>query len=656
MLEKKTDMKERIAKANEKLTMYRNQNATEHERIVECDRFWKRTQRLLEDTNGTSKNKSKTKSAWLFNSIANKHADMMDNYPEPNILPREEGDKETASVLSKVLPVVLEQNNFEDAFSRAGWDKIVTGYSIYGVFWNPLKLNGLGDVEIKVIDPLKLYFDTCVEDIQQSQNVFYAEEVENEIILEAYPQLEGRLNTTKGDVSNKAYDETSKTQEQEKSAIVDWYYKKVTNGKTLLHYCKYIGDEVVYSSEDEEKKNKREIEKRNKEKQAQYETILSIAIESKQDTSMMETPDLEEYVEKGFYHDGKYPFVIDVLYPHRGKNIGFGYVDIMKDPQERVDKINDAITDNAFKRGKQRWFLSNSLGANPIELADWDKEFVKIESGADLQSKLVPLTIPPVGSDVVAARDAFIEELKETSGNRDFSQGGTTSGVTAASAIAALQEAGSKLSRNMIKDTYRSCKLIFDMVIERIRQFYDLPRQFRIMGNGEMSFQFVDNSDLQGKPIEVAGIGEIGQSEPIFDIDIKPQKSNPYTKMAQNELALEFMGRGFFNPQMADQAAMCLDMMNFDGKEELLLKIKQSGLLFDRCMQLLEMLASINPMLALQAAQMLQMQPPPQAIQGANMMQRNIETNSLGGVQSADARANNIRSAVSAFSDPNGGM
>ena len=39
-------------------------------------------------------------SAWLFNSLANKHADAMDNYPEPNVLPRAKDDTDTAKQLS----------------------------------------------------------------------------------------------------------------------------------------------------------------------------------------------------------------------------------------------------------------------------------------------------------------------------------------------------------------------------------------------------------------------------------------------------------------------------------------------------------------------------------------------------------------------------
>lgn len=51
-------------------------------------------------------------------------------------------------------------------------------------------------------------------------------------------------------------------------------------------------------------------------------------------------------------------------------------------------------------------------------------------------------------SDIyVSVLNSKIQELRETSGNNEASTGNTPSGVTAASAIAALQEAPGKTSR-----------------------------------------------------------------------------------------------------------------------------------------------------------------------------------------------------------------
>ena len=78
--------------------------------------------------------KAQPSSGWLFNSIANKHADAMDNYPEPNVLPREADDEDTARALSSVLPVVLEQADYEQVYSDCWWRKLKTGTGVTGIF------------------------------------------------------------------------------------------------------------------------------------------------------------------------------------------------------------------------------------------------------------------------------------------------------------------------------------------------------------------------------------------------------------------------------------------------------------------------------------------------------------------------------------------
>ena len=107
-------------------------------------------------------------SGWLFNSVANKHADAMDNYPEPAVLPREEQDKADAEQLSKILPVILEYNDFEDTYSDSWWYKLKSGTAVYGVLWNPEKENGLGDIDVKKIDILNCFWEPGVQDIQDS--------------------------------------------------------------------------------------------------------------------------------------------------------------------------------------------------------------------------------------------------------------------------------------------------------------------------------------------------------------------------------------------------------------------------------------------------------------------------------------------------------
>ena len=194
------------------------------------------------------------------------------------------------------------------------------------------------------------------------------------------------------------------------------------------------------------------------------------------------------------------------------------------------------------------------------------------------QDAIMPIQVNVMSGNAISMLQQKIDELKFVTGNTDINNGGTPAGVTAASAIAALKEDSGRSSKDSTRSAYRAYAKIVTMVIERIRQFYDIPRQFRILGqDGTEEFALYDNSGLVPQQL-AGGLGlEDGYRMPVFDIEVRAQRENAYTKMSQNELALQFYSNGMFNPQMSDQALMCLDMMEFKGKDEISQKVRQLG-------------------------------------------------------------------------------
>lgn len=544
--------KEQVLKAQEVLQKYKDGKAALEARIVENERWYKgRHWEVVAPTQKGHKDDPRPTSAWLFNSLANKHADLMDNFPCPAVLPREQSDKDNAQQLSKIIPVVLERNGFEQTFSDASWYKLKQGSTCYGAFWNSKLENGLGDIDIKEIDLLNIFWEPGVKDIQRSRNVFTVELVDKDLLEGQYDFLEGKLTGNAFDVKEYVHDETIDT--SDKVAVVDWYYKLWDGSKEVLHYCKFVGDEVLYASEND-----------------------------------------QNYAERGFYDHGKYPFVIDTLFPIEDSPCGFGYVDIMKDPQMYIDKLNQIVMKNAFMSGKKRFFVKQSSAINLDQFADWDKDFVEV-AGSIGEDNIREISVDALPAFIINYLQMKIDELKETSGNRDFSQGGTSSGVTAASAIAALQEAGSKLSRDMIKTSYRAFQQICYIVLELIRQFYDETRCFRITAqNGIDQYIQYDNRYIREQRLVDPITGEEDYRKPIFDIKISSQKQSPFNKISQNELAKELYQLGAFNPQMADQALVMLDMMDFEGKDQVVGKVQQNSQLLQAVNQLTEMVVKLS--------------------------------------------------------------
>lgn len=533
---------ESIALAEETLRKYKDGKANLENRIIENEQWWKlRHWETIRKNQAKGANKEpEPTSAWLFNSLANKHADAMDNYPSASVLPREQSDNASAEQLSEILPVIIEQNGYKKTYSAKWWYKLKQGSACEGVFWNPQKYNGLGDIEIKKIDLLNLFWEPGIENIQDSRNIFHVCLRDNDVLSQEYPQLKGKLGGKTIETSQYIYDDNIDT--SEKSVVVDWYYKRLVGSRTVLHYCKFCNGEVLFASEND-----------------------------------------PQYAESGFYNHGKYPFVFDTLFPEEGSLVGFGYLDIMKDPQMQIDKYDQAFMQSAVAASRRRFFINAASGKiNEKEFLDVSNPFVHVD-GRLGEDSIKEITMTPLNDIYVALRTNKIDELKETSGNRDFSQGSTTSGVTAASAIAALQEAGSKLSRDMIQTSYDSYEEVLYLCIELIRQFYDAPRSFRITGkSGEQEFVSYDNRAIQpeGERTEF-GIDMSGRM-PIFDIKVRAQRNNPFSRLSHNELALQFYSSGFFNPEMTDQALACIDMMDFEGKDSVVRKISQNGTLYEQ--------------------------------------------------------------------------
>ena len=364
-----------------------------------------------------------------------------------------------------------------------------------------------------------------------------------------------------------------------------------------------------------------------------------------------------QFADRGWYDHGMYPFVFDSLFSVEGTPCGFGYIDVGKSAQEYIDRGNQAIMQNMLANAKPRHFIRDDGSVNEEEYADLTKDFIHVNGNLG-QDSILPVQGKPLNDIYVQVINNKVDELKEVTGNRDISTGGTTSGVTAASAIAAMQEAGSKLSRDNNKASYRAFRKVCLMVIELIRQFYDIPRCFRIMGeNGAARFVQYSNAGIapQFQGIEM-GV-DMGYRLPLFDIEITAQKQSPYSKMSQNELALQFYSAGFFNPQMADQALACLDMMDFDRKQFIMQKISQNGGMYQQMLmmqqQMLQMAKMIDPMLAEQVAAGIVGGTGAAPMMGGQASTGVEETEALGGNEKSEAsNTKKARQRVAESTDP----
>ena len=545
---------EQVREAMQTLNDYKGGKGNLENRIIEDERWY--MLRHWEYLRGKSGADMEPTSGWLFNVIANKHADAMDNFPQPNIYAREQSDEEAAKTLSDVIPCVLERADFEQTYSDNWWEKLKHGASVYSIVWDKEAENGLGDVAVRMVDPLNIYWEPGISDIQKSRNLFHVGLQDTDLLEQQYPDLRGKLDGQSFTMARYQYDESIDT--SEKSVVVDWYYKRKIGTKTVLHYCQFVGDYVIYATENDPAR--REI---------------------------------------GWYDHGQYPFVFDVLYPEKGTPFGFGFVAVCKDPQMYIDRLSGNILENTAMATRPRYFAQDNNAINSDDFMDGKKRIIPVSGSLD-DLHIRKVDVDPVDGNSISVLQMKIDEMKETSGNRDVTAGSSGSGVTAASAIAALQEAGNKGSRDMIAGAYRAYIKVNYQVLELIRQFYDTARYFRIVSpnDGAVSYQEFSNQAIM--PQQTGMIGDvITYRKPVFDIKITAQKRSSVAREVENQRATEMYQMGFFNPERAQEAMIALDMMEFEGKEKVLQQVQQGQTLMNLIQQ---MSAQMQQMAALLGA------------------------------------------------------
>lgn len=576
-----------VTRASEILRKYKQGKARLEQKIIANEEFWKLRQwKYISKANSDFE----PATAWLWSSIQSRYSDAMDSYPTCNFQPRQSDDKAEAIKLSAIVPVILEQNRYEDVYSDIVWYTLKHGGSIQGIFWDGSKHNGLGDISVKKIDFINFFWEPGITDIQESQNIFNTELVSNNILEQRYPQCVGKLGGKAITLAKYLYDDTVDT--SDKSVVVDWYYHTYVNGKKTLQYVKYVNDIVLYATENE--------------------IVGPEKVTIDPETQIPITVPLDKpLAEKGLYDHGLYPFVTMALYPIEGSICGYGITDIGRDTQIQIDQLNKAIVDNAMEGASPRYFTKDDGAINLNEFNDKSKQFVRVE-GQINDEYLRPIEYKPLNSIYVEFLNQKIDEMKYITSNQDVNNGVAPSGVTAASAIAALQESQGKNARSTNKTFHRAFRDVCYQIVELIRQFYDVPRTFRINPDG-MKEEFVpyDNSGLKPQTQTTMGM-DMGLRLPEFDIDVTSEKANPYKKMEINELALSFFNAGFFNPQMTDQALACLNMMDFNKKDEVMQKISENGTLTEMLLlyqkMALDFATKLDPALGEQVAQQIMAQ------------------------------------------------
>ena len=431
----------------------------------------------------------------LGSCMDNVIADQVDNLPEAQMLPEREETARSAEEMSDVVSYVLYQAGWPGKYQTLMEDAIVTGTGVAQVFWDEEAEDGAGMVNVLAWHPEDFYPDPAAENVQDGRACFKATHTTVTWVEERYPHARGYIAADRAAL----WDEetvTGAADDDERTTLLEYWYKRydAQSRRTRVHMALLAGGALLYSTE------------------------LGFG-----------GADKEEYAE-GVYAHGQYPFT---LYKYRQvwrRPFGSGMAHDYSRTQEAIDRYIQYIDDNARESSVQRHFIRRGSGVNPEDVADMRKTIIEWE-GSDIREVMQTVQAQPLSGQVYQMMTYLADAMKQDCGQNQFIRGEAGLGVTAASAIQALQDAGSKIMRwhtAIFKDAFRE---MVEQIIWVMSEYLAPGRTLRIAGGWDSSGQMRERlvtliaPDAEGDAL----------MRPAYAVRVDVRKSNPLQIQADNE-------------------------------------------------------------------------------------------------------------------------
>ncbi|MBR0026250.1 MAG: hypothetical protein IJP37_03730 [Clostridia bacterium] len=493
---------------------YRDAYTAEWQRLDRCERMYRGEH--WADVPMEYPNEPRPVTPIIQSTIENVRADLMDQLPEAVITADDPDYENIAELLSAVIRENHAECAFEQEYARLAHDLLVGGYMVQEVGYDPSANGGLGGAFLRAVDSRAIMFDPCCEDIQDSRAIFKFTPHPRAWFRARYPELAGEMEADFFE-NTRPEDPVLYPKQSERILLIECWVREYDRdaNRYRVHMMKLGGGKLL-----EDSRNTKP---------------------------------------EGYFAHGKYPFTVTPLFPRKGTALGYGFVDMFETQQKFSDKLDQIVMKNALMASRNKLLVTGASGFDIDDLRDWSKE---VHRGENLNG-VTWFSTPPLPAYILSYIGSIRESIKEESGSNDFSRGGTTNGVTAASAIAALQEMSAKRSRTASRAMHGAFAEAVRMEIEVEREFAAFSREFTLKNGGtprRTSFRaelLMKKTRLKNHlPLE-------------FKVSVKVQRENRAAVAAHNELIFKMVHSGMITPEIG------LQLIMFDAKAEALALLEQ---------------------------------------------------------------------------------
>jgi len=459
----------------------------------------------------------------LNSTIDNMVADYMDNLPEAVMLPENPDQQELSDQMTDVVGWILHHADYKVGWRRAIEDATTTGTGVLQAYFDDEKdvAGRRGGIGIQSWRPEAWLPDPLYENPQEGRAIFKVCTHPLSYFYQHYPEKAPFIDADASQVLgymqldnlNDVY-----TYNDPSVCLIEAWYRRYNPKKKryAIHMALLAGRVLLYDSMDD-------------------------------------NPD-------GVYRHGLYPFVVLRFRERKGSVYGTGMCYEYADTQRMINRYVRYIDENARASSKPKLLVSKDAGISAADIADYDKQIIIADRVDKEFANWFQAT--PLNSLIPTMVAKLQDMMKQDSGQNQFSRGEGGLGVTAASAIAQLQEAGGKIIRMHTSAFLDSFRELCEQVIALAGEFMDEPMVLMIHGQ---------EGGMPPKQVPFDGKALTNPKDPYLRpamfVRVEVQKTNPNQIQAKNQLLLQIA-------QIAQATspippAMLVRAMSVSGKEDI---------------------------------------------------------------------------------------
>lgn len=447
-------------------------------------------------------------SNYIFSTIESIRPILTDNNPQFQVLARKKSALPHSDAVQMALDYEWNRTGMKIKLPKVVLTALQIGTGIIYLKWNKAE----EEIEPIIVDPRKIYPDPLATNFDDAQYVIYADWMHINELKSNYPSRAHEIHGTT--MSDNEFIVTPLAVPQRNMALVLEMWLK---DNTYIDVEEVLGDGT---------------KKTTKRKKYPYGRVITVLPQCGIVLGDKHNP----------YVDGKFPFVAIKDYDVPFEFWGKGDVEQLLSPQKYMDRLNNAILDNAKHTANTIWIVDKNSGIPKGALKNREGLVIRKNPGTEV-TRPTPPSMPSYVQYKVEEMKADIENI---AGIHDVSKGKAGGGVIAAQAIMALQEAGQARIRLKVAVLESALSDLGNMWLSRMKQFWPKDKIATVANEkGQINTITVTKEMLNNKYdiIVTAGSTMPLNKNALLDMMIRLAQTpaEDGLPMADREAVLEFM-------------------------------------------------------------------------------------------------------------------